>query len=83
MRCDEAAQRALQDQGRARPCQNGFFGDNTVYIHVSLFVEFCCDLEIVTSNTDLAVILVYFNYLSAVYMLIMFYLLRLENISSG
>ena len=41
----------------------------TVYRYSSLSFEVCYDIEILTSNTYLAVILVYLNYLFAAYLL--------------
>ena len=41
----------------------------TVYRNSSLSFEVCYDIEILTSNTYLAVILVYLNYLFAAYLL--------------
>ena len=71
--------RALQDQCRARPCQNGFFSTFTVYCYVNYYIEVCYELEILTSNMDFAVILMYLNDLSAMYLSTMFYLPHLEN----
>ena len=61
--------------------QNGvIFQQLHGYLRISLSVY---DLEIVTNSTDLAVILIYWNYLPATYLPSLFSLPRLENISSG